>query len=91
MAVHNPFDFFLEPDAEKIPFTYEPGLRKDLEPFLAVEPAGPLVRKWVDALRAQPPTRTIDFLVDVNQRLQREIGYTIRMEPGVHTPEETLS
>ena len=91
MAVRNPFDFFLEPDAEKVPFIYEPGLRKDLEPFLAVEPAGPLVRKWADALRAQPPTPTIDFLVDVNQRLQREIGYTIRLEPGVHTPEETLA
>src|SRR5512145_2938615 len=40
MAVRNPFDFFLEPSAEKFPFEYEPGLRHDLEPFLAVdEPA----------------------------------------------------
>jgi transglutaminase-like putative cysteine protease len=27
MAVYNPFDFFLEPDAEEFPFTYAPELR----------------------------------------------------------------
>ena len=91
MAVRNPFDFFLEPDAEKVPFVYEPALRKDLEPFLATTSAGPLVKKWLRKLRAQPPTRTIDFLVELNQGLQQAIAYTIRLEPGVQQPEETLS
>ena len=45
MAVRNPFDFFLEPEAEQFPFAYEPILRKDLEPYLVVEPAGPLVQR----------------------------------------------
>ena len=31
-----------------------------------------------------------NFLVDLNKRLERDIDYTIRMEPGVQTPEETL-
>ena len=34
MSVFNPFDFFLEPSAERIPFEYEPWLAKDLAPFL---------------------------------------------------------
>ena len=91
MAVRNPFDFFLEPDAEQIPFAYERELKQDLEPFLSVKPAGPLVRKWLVELRRKPKTRSIDFLVELNQRLQHEIQYTIRMEPGVQSPEETLT
>src|SRR6476661_3140118 len=40
MVVHNPFDFFPEPYAERIPFEYEPVLRRELAPFLEVEPEG---------------------------------------------------
>ena len=90
MGVRNPFDFFLEPEAETFPFGYEPILRKDLEPYLVAEPAGPLVQRWLETVRAQPPTRTIDFLVELNRHLQSEIAYTIRMEPGVQAPEQTL-
>ena len=32
----------------------------------------------------------MDFLVGLNQRLAADIGYLIRMEPGVQTPEFTL-
>src|SRR5580704_5990894 len=33
MAVLNPFDFFLEPAAEKFPFGYDPALGTELAPF----------------------------------------------------------
>jgi len=33
MAVYNPFDFFLEPEAEKFPFVYADILDHELEPF----------------------------------------------------------
>ncbi len=89
MAVYNPFDFFLEPAAEQFPFTYEPALLRDLQPYLATVPQTPRLRAFVDSLD-RTPRRSIDFLVDLNRRLQQDIRYLIRMEPGVQAPERTL-
>ena len=89
MTVINPFDFFLEPHAEACPFAYDPRQREELAPFLHVPPPGPRVQAWL-AKVDRSATRTIDFLVALNQRLQREIRYVIRLEPGVQTSEETL-
>jgi uncharacterized protein (DUF2126 family)/transglutaminase-like putative cysteine protease len=89
MAVYNPFDFFLEEYAEAVPFVYEDWLARELRPYLEVEPAGPLVADLVASID-RSRTRTIDFLVALNQRLQQRIDYVIRMEPGIQTPEETL-
>ncbi len=90
MAVYNPFDFFLEPKAEKFPFEYEPLVAQELAPYLAVEPLTPLVKAYLEKIdRTTKPT--IDFLVAVNQQLQRDVRYLIRMEPGVQTPEQTLA
>lgn len=38
MAVYNPFDFFLEEDAEDYPFAYDASARKDLDPYLSLTP-----------------------------------------------------
>ena len=88
--MQNPFDFFLEPDVEEFPFAYDPELRRELEPYLDPEPAGPLLEKWIAAL---PPKegRTVTYLVDLNNRLQGNVEYLIRMEPGVQTCDETLA
>ena len=90
MSVYSPFDFFLEPAAEQFPFTYEAEAARDLVPYLAKLPLTPKFKSFVESI-ALAPQRTIDFLVGLNQRLQREIGYLIRMEPGVQTPEVTLT
>ena len=90
MTVINPFDFFLEPSAQKVPFCYEASLQRELAPFLIAAPAGPLLKEFVESIdRAE--MRTIDFLVALNQRLQKATRYVIRLEPGVQTPEETLA
>ena len=90
MAVFNPFDFFLEPQAEEFPFKYSAAQADELAPYLVTEAATPLLQKYIDSVDMRP-RRTIDFLVDVNQKLQAAIQYAIRMEPGVQTPEETLA
>ena len=89
MAVVNPFDYFLEPDAETVPFSYEPWLLKDLAPYLETQAPGPRLTAWLGTVR-QDETPTNDFLVALNQRLKEDIGYIIRMEPGIQTCEETL-
>ena len=94
MAVLNPFDFFLEPAAEKYPFAYDNTLRRELTAYTTKLPATPRVEAYVEAIRrdllAAAPPRTADFLVDLNRRLARDVRYLIRMEPGVQTPDRTL-
>jgi uncharacterized protein (DUF2126 family)/transglutaminase-like putative cysteine protease len=90
LGVTNPFDFFLEPEAEALPFRYEPSLLADLSPYLRADAAPPKLRALIDECPVDG-LRTVDFLVALNQRLQRDVRYVIRLEPGVQTPEETLT
>src|ERR1041384_2445284 len=129
MSVLNPFDFFLEPQAEKFPFAYDSALDHELAPFRLQCSATPQFATYLEEVKrvllgssqgeeaqtsdslhvsraadlhespsrltsAAPKAtrpRTNDFLVGVNQRLWKDIKYTIRLEPGVQTPEETLT
>jgi len=90
MAVFNPFDFFLEPSAEEVPFKYSGTVREELQSYLDKDHKTPLFKKYLASMDCKRQ-RTIDFLVQINQRLHQDIRYTIRMEPGVQTPEETLT
>jgi len=85
----NPFDFFLEPSAERYPFSYDPVLARELAPYLETAPAGPRLQALIGQLRRHD-LRTVDFLVGANHHLQQTIRYIIRMEPGVQSCEETL-
>ncbi|MBB4854483.1 uncharacterized protein (DUF2126 family) [Mycobacteroides chelonae] len=94
----NPFDFFIEEWAEHIGFAYPPALAADLEPYLktvdeSVPGSGPgeLVRAWVANFTMPPTTRIIDYLVTLNQALCSDVGYAVRLEPGVQTPDTTLA
>jgi len=89
LTVLNPFDFFIEPEAATFPFTLSDDLAHELAAYLETEPAG----ARLSALLAEvprTPTGTVQFLIDLNNRVQGAVRYIVRMEPGVHTPEETL-
>ncbi|MBT2325761.1 transglutaminase family protein [Variovorax paradoxus] len=90
MAVYNPFDFFLEPQAENFPFKYTESQAQELAPYLVADPATPLVAAYLEKIDRKTQ-RTIDFLVGLNQQVQKDVNYLIRMEPGVQTPEQTLA
>ncbi len=89
-TVINPFDFFVDERARNWPFEYEPSLAEDLAPYLALGPAdGLLLDAWIASV-ARIETPIIDFLVELNRRVLGDVGYSIRMEPGVQSPERTL-
>lgn len=90
MSVYNPFDFFVEEAATAFPFAYPADLAPDLVIYRAPEPAGPLLQAFMQTVEREAPG-TVDYLVALNRRISQEIGYIIRLEPGVFTPEETLA
>ena len=89
MVAINPFDFFLEEHAQETGFAYGNELSGDLKPYLTPDLLTPLLK---DFLTGAPKHNgaTNDFMVSLNQYVEQEIGYIIRMEPGVQTPETTL-
>ena len=90
LTVINPFDFFVEESAETFPFSYSAVNQQELAPYLAVQPAAPILQQW---LSGNTPTgmQIIDALVAINQSVQRSVAYQLRMEPGVQTSEDTLT
>ncbi len=90
MIIINPFDYFLEPDAEKFPFKYEENLYADLRPYRTRHKVGKKFLAYLDEIDCRP-RRTIDFLVDLNSKLSRDISYLIRMEPNVQSCDTTLT
>ncbi len=103
LKVINPFDFFIEDWAETWPsagLTYPKELADDLKPYLRpVDEDGPdsagagpgeLVQAWVRNFSVPDGARTIDFLVALNHAINADVGYTVRMEAGVQTPDFTL-
>ena len=90
MTVFNPFDFFLDPTAEKAPFLYETKLGIELTPFLRKDPLTPSLAAFLASIDLTPRA-SIDFLVALNLRVNQAVRYVIRLEHGVQSPEETLS
>ena len=89
LSVINPFDFFIEEEAEKFPFKYKPEELVELKPYLVKDEASELLKFYMKSID-HDHERTIDFLVALNMQLQDAISYVVRMEPGVQTCDQTL-
>ncbi|MEH6570338.1 MAG: transglutaminase family protein [Halioglobus sp.] len=89
MTTINPFDFFVEDYAENFPFEYTEQLGNELLPYLEAQECGPKFDRFLAGFDCKE--RTInDFLVEINQYVEGEIEYLVRLEPGIQSPEETL-
>jgi uncharacterized protein (DUF2126 family)/transglutaminase-like putative cysteine protease len=89
MATVNPFDFFLEPEAETWPFSYDPVLEHELAPFRRADEPGPLLSTLLARIRREEQG-TVSMLMDINALVNHSVSYVVRLEPGVWSPEETL-
>lgn len=76
--------------ARQQPF-YAPEEHGWLAPYCVPQPAGPHLRAFLTEWMEQAPTDTLEMLVALNRAVASRIGYQIRLEPGVWTPEETLA
>ena len=89
----NPFDFLLDQAAEAVPFAYPPELRQTLAPYLTR--GGPELAegRLFEQLDASVPSGgpTLQLLTTLNQEVRRRVRYVLRDEPGVWTPEQTLT
>ncbi len=93
MTVINPFDFFVDPSAEKFPFVYSNENFRELAPYLELIPETPLLMAWVRKARTRflgTPVSTIDLLIAVNRLVREDVNYLVRMEQGIQTPDQTL-
>ncbi|MCW7465542.1 transglutaminase family protein [Leptospira levettii] len=90
LKVINPFDFFVEEYAENYPFSYDKILKKELTPYLKPKKPGKLLSSYLKSIKVERK-RVVEFLVALNAKVYNDIGYVIRMEPGVQSTEVTLS
>ncbi|MFT4287143.1 DUF2126 domain-containing protein [Nocardioides sp.] len=93
LMVINPFDFFIEEYAERFPFDYEPALLADLAPYLRPVEDSAATAAWRERRPALPAdgVPTVAFLSDLNAAVHAAVAYSVRLEPGVQTPDETLA
>ncbi|MFC6343535.1 transglutaminase family protein, partial [Nocardioides hankookensis] len=92
LMVINPLDFFVEEYAEQFPFAYEPALAADLAPYLRPVDDSVAADAWRQALPPLPEDGVpiVQFLAGLNAAVHRDVAYSVRMETGVQTPDETL-
>ena len=98
LTVVNPFDFFIEEYAEHLRLrlpgrTWRTTSSPTCGRWTSTGPApapGRWSSSWLEGFTIAPDTAIVDFLVQLNSAVQADVGYSVRMEPGVQTPDHTL-
>ena len=70
-------------------FNIRRSLAHNLEPYRSVEPAGPLLKAFLNEIPAATQN-TVAFVGDVTARVRDRVGYMTRLEHGVQSCEQTL-
>ena len=89
MAARNPFDFLLEPEAERWPFRYVPAVADALAEFRRPDYPGPALLALHGA--TSTPAETVAFVIGLAAAVRDRVRYTTRMEAGVLPVEQTLT
>jgi transglutaminase-like putative cysteine protease len=93
--ITNPFDFLLEARALRLPLSYDERESQFLAPFLKSSDPGSagevsqLMEPFLRGVSAKDST--LDFLTAFNRALPALFRYSLRLEPGVQTAEETIA
>jgi transglutaminase-like putative cysteine protease len=89
----NPFDFYIEPQAARYPFTYDRETSLELSALiqLAYTEDAARVREWLGKFwQPGQTTDTLALLQQLNGHIQQTFRYQVRNEPGVQSPSQTL-
>ncbi len=88
---YNPFNFLLSPPIyNQIPFDYDTGLNKLLEPYTEKIKIGEALIGYGDAVAANAKGNTLSFLIHLTQRIHTDFDLEIREIGEPYQPDETF-
>ena len=91
----NPFNFVLDRDAKRYPFNYHKDDIQALQPYLhkSAQSGAEHVLDWFYTAVPNPngSDNLVQFLIDLNTAIRRDIAYEQRDEEGIQSPSETLA
>jgi len=87
----NPFDFLVYPQScLTLPMIYPPQVSRELRTFLMADNIALSVKKFAFKVLEDAKGQTMDFLVNLAQRMKREFVYEFRHAGAPFQPEDTL-
>ena len=87
----NPFNWIItDPQAQRLPVSYEPAMAEALAPYLGSAEEHPSVQQWAESLAQEVGHSTTDFLTHLAARIHHTFHHQARMDGDPMTAAETL-